>query len=547
MVTADASSTTTYSITVNTSEKGHTLTAYKIFSATSVGTNNELAGLDWSSEIKTSDSDFLNDINTALSTSFSTVPTADAVAEKLTNDNVEAFATAIAKHLSSGAGTTLSMNDGSTAYTKDGFGLGYYLVLDSSASANVTSVSAKIVQVVNESGASIDAKMEYPTFDKTIGEINDTTAAAGTYTYQEVADHDIGDNVPFKLTATLPSNLDDYDVYKLVFHDDLQKDVFKLCDTSAIKVTYYADSNDKTGVDITKQVTAATSTAKDSKFENGKADGTEDFTVTIGDVTKINITSGDGDPTYPTAGGIIVVDYTAELTSKANIGATGNWNGAYLEYSNNPNVSGDGTNTTNETDKSPVDYTVAFTYQTVVDKVDGDNKPLANAAFTLYKVVPDTSEGAEEGATTEVELNITPTTTYGSTTFIFNGLDAGDYVLKETTTPSGYNKAEPISFTIKSTLNQTDGSEALSNLTVDSTSTFNVVNLVTAATKDEDAAVVSDTVKYAGVRTTVENKKGLTLPSTGGIGTTVFYLSGGVLVVGAGVTLIDKKRMKANK
>lgn len=402
-----------------------------------------------------------------------------------------------------------------------GLDTGYYIVIDTEAASkgNYTSFTLGILTVVTGENAFARVKRDFPSFDKQIGDINDTTE--DTYTFNEAADHDMGDDVPFKLIASVPSNIAKYDTYKMIFHDDLQADVFTF-NQDSVKVTYYASSSDTTGTDVTKAFTTALSTAEDkSKFES-HTDGTEDFTVTCNNIKGI-------DGITPTSEGHFEVQYTATLTDKAKMGAEGNWNGAYLEYSNNPNVSGEGD--TDNTGKSPTDYCVAFTYQTVIDKIDGITKaPLAGAEFTLKKKLKDDST-----------KDISVVKASEGTRFMFNGLDDGTYVLEETTVPDKYNGIDPITFTISAKEIQTDGAEALESLSADggasATFTTGKVYLINDTTEPSGA-------DNGSVKTTIENLKGSSLPSTGGIGTTMFYVGGGVLVAGAGVLLITKKRAK---
>lgn len=405
----------------------------------------------------------------------------------------------------------------------EGLDTGYYIVIDTVAasSGNYTSFTLGMLTVVTGENATAMVKREFPSFDKQIGDINDTTDAKDTYTFNEAADHDMGDAVPFKLIASVPSNIAKYDTYKMIFHDDLQKDVFTF-NSDSVKVKYYTSSSDTNGTDVTGFFTVnTTGLTADAKFES-HTDGTEDFTVTCNDIKGINDITLSGE-------GHFEIQYTATLTTDAKMGAEGNWNGAYLEYSNNPNVSGEGD--TDNTGKSPTDYCVAFTYQTVIDKIDGITKaPLAGAEFTLKKKL-------EDGSTKDISV----VKASEGTRFMFNGLDDGTYVLEETTVPDNYNGIQPITFTISATETQTDGAEALESLSADgganATFTTGKVYLINDTTEPSGA-------DNGSVKTTIENLKGSSLPSTGGIGTTMFYIGGGVLVAGAGVLLITKKRAK---
>ena len=521
---ASAEGTGKITITGN-SEATSSMAAFQIFTAQVSGDGNSVVVTGWGDGID------LDALSTAITTSDLSSDFTGVAFE-----NTEVSAQKVADIVSGYAGENASKAETFAklaAQSKKGVGTaavgqvikgldtGYYIVIDTEAASkgNYTSFTLGILTVVTGENAFARVKRDFPSFDKQIGDINDTTE--DTYTFNEAADHDMGDDVPFKLIASVPSNIAKYDTYKMIFHDDLQADVFTF-NQDSVKVTYYASSSDTTGTDVTKAFTTALSTAEDkSKFEN-HTDGTEDFTVTCNTIKGI-------DGITPTSEGHFEVQYTATLTDKAKMGAEGNWNGAYLEYSNNPNVSGEGD--TDNTGKSPTDYCVAFTYQTVIDKIDGITKaPLTGAEFTLEKKLKD-------GTTKTVQV----VTALEGTRFMFNGLDDGTYVLTESKVPDKYNGIEPITFTISATEDQTDGSEALTSLSADggasATFTSGKVYLINDTTEPSGA-------DKGSVKTTIENLKGSSLPSTGGIGTTMFYVGGGVLVAGAGVILITKKRAK---
>lgn len=535
VMTADAAGTIEITDTVTNSK----LAAYQVFAADDT-IDGQLVVTGWGTGIKVDDiitaltADTAEDaIKTAFNgkTIANDATGAQAVADILSANNTntalaEAFARLAAKNIT---GDGASATGDSTTKTIENLANGYYVVVDTEAASNgnYKSYTLGILQVVDGDTTTANVKRDYPTFDKKIGDVNDSSATAttdATVTFNEAADHDIGDDVPFKLIATVPSNIAKYDVYKMVFHDDLQAGVFSF-NKDSVTVTYYPTASDaESGSNgVTVDATTAVSTDTDDKFNTttGKA---KDFTVTIDDVTTI---SGIA------ANGVIVVDYTATLTDTANLGSTGNWNGAYLEYSNNPNYSGTGD--TGNTDTSPVDYVVAFTYQTVIDKLDGaTDKPLAGAEFTLEKL---DAEG-------NVIDSYTATKTDGDTRFVFSGLDDGTYLLTETA-PTDYNAVSPIKFNIVAGEVQTDSSEALESLTAttavgsEGSATFATGKVYVIA----DSKATATGADNGSVSTTIENLKGSSLPSTGGIGTTLFYIGGGALALGAGVLLVSKKRM----
>ena len=121
------------------------------------------------------------------------------------------------------------------------------------------------------------------------------------------------------------------------------------------------------------------------------------------------------------------------------------------------------------------------------------------------------------------------------TSFEWKGVDDGDYRLKEVITPPGYNTIDPITFTVtaKHEIEWTTRTDILTELTTGNTATGNIEF---AASTDRST-----------LTTNVVNKQGSTLPSTGGMGTTIFYVVGTILVLAAVVLLITKKRMHADK
>ena len=221
---------------------------------------------------------------------------------------------------------------------------------------------------------------------------------------------------------------------------------------------------------------------------------------------------------------MITVEYESTLNVKANLGNQGNVNKANLEFSNNPNQEQGGTPETGET---PWDNVIVFTYQVVVNKyansVEEANK-LAGAEFTLEKVLKDGTKNT-----------IAVVKSDDGTSFTFKGLDDGDYILTETTTPDGYNTIEPITFTVTAEHTITwDGTNRTAVLTSLSGNAASGVITFTAAVND------------GSLSTDVVNNSGTQLPSTGGIGTTIFYVLGSVLVLAAVVLLVTKKRMSTN-
>ena len=255
-------------------------------------------------------------------------------------------------------------------------------------------------------------------------------------------------------------------------------------------------------------------------------------------------------------GKAIVVDYTSKLNKEAVIGTPGNPNEVLLKYSNNPNLED---NSDTDEGTTPKDKVVVFTYEIKALKVQPDGnaidqsaydkltneekadyvkvgdkwqktKALEGAGFTLYKKV--------NGEYTAVGEEIK-----GVTTFEFKGTDAGEYKLVETTVPAGYNKAADVTFEVKATYDTDAADPKLKSLTVEpATAGFTVSVTETKNDEEEVTEITTDGI----ISGKVLNQKGSTLPSTGGIGTTIFYVLGAILVIGAGIVLVTRRRMSAN-
>lgn len=503
---------TTYTITINNDATGHTYEAYQIFSG-SLGEGNTLGNITWGVGVDTEASGFLTAIQAVEDkdgkTPFAGKTTANDIAKILGDNNTDAtlatnFASAVGKFLSATAQATQAAqsddSDGDEVkeYKLSGLNAGYYLVKDKNdtLAGKDDAYTSFIMKVV--ANATATPKSATPTVDKQVLDETGDAEAGATEGWGESADHAINESFQFKLTATLPADTDfaSYDAYKVVFNDTMSEGV-----------TFENIASVKVG-NTEVQPTGYTSTAKANQ-----AGG--DWTLTIADIKQyVNDLS---------AGTTVEVVYNAHLNEKAVVSkANGtaldvNNNKVNLEYSNNPNVTGG-----NELGKTTDDYVWVFTYEVDNTKVDQDKKPLADAGFKLYDSTGTTEIGLTYDTTKAAYRPIAAGETAtemksAASTGVFNiiGLDAGTYVLKETSTPAGYNTCDPIEIKIEAT--HVENANATSaDLTLTMTNGVNEI----------------------------VNQKGSTLPSTGGIGTTIFYVAGGVLVVGAGVLLITKKRAK---
>lgn len=363
---------------------------------------------------------------------------------------------------------------------------GYYLFKDTTTGISGNTYIAEVVGNV-----SIKAKnSNVPGFEKKLKDKNDTTDNdfGG---WQDVADHDIGDKIPFKLEGTVPADYDaEYTSYYFAFHDEEEAGL--TFNPKSVKV-YVDDTEITTGFEL------KTTPTDDCSFE-----------VVFNNLKDIKAVH---------AGSTIRVEYTSTLNENAVIGGNGNLNRAKLQYSNNPrNVESKG--------ETVWDNVVVFTYQVVVKKYANSvakNNKLKGAEFTLTKKLKD-------GTTKDIAV----AKSQDGVRFTFKGLDDGEYTLTETVTPEGYNTIEPITFNVSA------------NHEINWDGTGNRSALLKSLTGNKGTGEITFTSdKGTGALTTdIINKSGTVLPSTGGMGTTVFYVVGGGLMAVAVVLLVTKKRME---
>lgn len=522
-------------------EKSNSYAAYKIFSGVAkngsgFGSSAELENIQWAKSGAEAIVDVLKAdtrFGEGEDNDFYACTTAASVAEVLkgyTAKSAEAiaFAEVIVDNAdlfskTTGAAGVINLGTGldTEPITDDSTDDGYYVIAQTS---QVGVTTAYILGVYDASeGADVNVKVSQPTFEKKIADINDSTDTEKG-AWQDSADYDIGDSVPYQLKATLPEDYALYNEYMLIFHDTLDSGL-----------TYDADS-------AKLYVNGVQWTVPEVKT-NDLSDGCN-LEFKVDDLKKLSADIG-GETVKIDADDIITVEFTATLNENAVIGSAGNWNEAYLEYSNNPyftsGTAGDGKDNdgdgevdetgeeTETTDETAVDKVVAFTYQTVINKVDETGAALKGAEFKLEKKLAD-------GTMKEIAV----VKNEPGTIFTFKGLDDGDYVLTETVAPAGYNKlTEAIEFTI--TAGHTDGAEpaleSLNTITKDATET-----VITLGKYNANVEFVNGKIEA-----TIENKSGASLPGTGGIGTTIFYLGGGAMAAIGGIYLISKRRMKKSE
>lgn len=544
-----------YSITITNDKAGHTYEAYQIFAGTvasddeqDVGDGDGITGpmlgdITWGTGV---DAGRIDDLLAALKADATLgvlegmvgAATAADVAAALDGASAEtaaAFAEVVSGFLAAAPTGQTNTHVDNARYVINGLPAGYYLVKDQDRSleGDADTATEYIVQVLGN--VTMEPKdSDIPTVEKKVverGKYNQD-GGYGMY-YNDVADWNIGDRVPFKLIGSIP-DMTAYETYEYTFTDTISAGL--TLDMESFDV-YVAQNKNQDPVALGwTEIPAANYTL--TQTENG-------FTLTIEDLKNFPYVTEEGR-------NYILVFYDAILNENADIGLDGNPNSVYLEFSNNPN--GEGLGRTNE------DTVIVFTYELDGTKVDGENhETLQDAEFVLLNSARTTAaaivdgkvsgwvqvhseaaagditrpESYEEWVERYGESNVIITS---GTDGVFNisGLDDGTYYLREIKAPDGYNLLEDdlkIVITAATTNGQTwngDAADALTALTI----------------SVDDAAAENGEPNTGAVAITVENNGGSTLPETGGIGTTIFYAAGALLVLCAGVLLFVKLRMR---
>lgn len=469
-----------YKITIKNSVG--TYEAYQIFKGDLAG--NVLSNIEWGTGVKA-------EVKNAFGGQ-----TAAEVAKTLDNETAaKAFAKEISKYLGTASGEGRNEISGLSA--------GYYLIKNESVNSG-EAYTDFILQVVKN--VDITPKGQKPTLEKQIKHNDGEWGVVG--------DNQIGDTVEFRTITTVPITTG-YTEY-----------LYAICDEMSAGLT--------SNVTATSGITI--------KIDDGEELESSYYTVTVDPKNankfsvKVDILQAIEDGKIK-EGDRLYTYYTGVLNKDATVYDEGNQqNTAFLQYSNNPHD-----NTTSG--KTPYEIVYDWTFKMNVQKVDGANdKELADAKFVLSKNgAVDLGTIKEDGTPTETgnliklvydsesstyrvatasDANATYVMTAGNITI--KGLDdAVDYYLYETKAPDGYNRlTEPVKFKINATYDETGDS------------------CTAVSTKVGDKAAVT------GLKVSVENNAGTTLPSTGGMGTTVFYVVGGGLMAVAVVLLVTKKRME---
>ena len=456
---------------------------------------------------------------------------------------------------------------------------GYYVIVDSyerdASTEGKDTVSRYMVAVVGDT--TMEAKTVTPDIDKKIVDTDANQAIDGDIKKTDTAA--IGDVIEYEVTGTVP-NMEGYKYYYYYLTDTLSKGL--TLDVNSFKVTIG-------NVHLTKYVNGDADNTNYYLKTISKNDGTNSFILSFEDLKSL---VSDG---TINVGDTITIKYNATVNDSALIGSNPNTNTVHLNYSNNPQnftrSDSDDTPGTPKDDKvtgqGPDKVTKTYVMELVILKVDENGKKLSGAQFTLVgenltKVIVDTASSFETASTDETGeyykltngtyTKIAPTadtisdyedgttvndspkyvrkaTTSVSTAatgegssksisaevnaegyLVFTGLNAGTYTLKETNTPEGYNTMKDMTFTIGASQNGAATNEGDS--------------IEWSISGDDGSSFICGT---NNIFTEITNLKGNVLPSTGGIGTRIFYIVGGILMVSAGIVLVTKARFKKSK
>jgi len=431
---------------------------------------------------------------------------------------------------------------------------GYYIIRDLNDvvpdEKPLDTTTLYMFKVLNDT-ITVSAKAGTVESEKHVDDQNDSDADDHSE-LKDSADYDIGDEIPYTLTFKLPDNYAKFEKYYVQFSDDMDEGLSLIA--NSVKIQY--GSAAKQSITFTA--------ASGTKYTGGQL-----YTYEIKDLktTAPDLKAGD----------VITITYKAFLNDKAKVGSVGNPNTYSVKFSNNPNKSGEG----QPTGDTPWDKNIVFTYKTVFDKVDENGAELPGADFTLQKLVGEnwvdvTELGGQDGK----HPSKIGSSADKSTSFEFRGLDAGDYRLIESYTPDGYNTISPILFTItadhelvsddpkltsltgtdgaKFTMTKVDGAAHYTAVTtyVEGTTTYYTLEngeyteKPNVSPSDFEGMVNNNITLYIKttedyLTTSIMNKSGIVLPETGGMGTTMFYIIGAVLVLGAGVILVSRRRASA--
>lgn len=407
---------------------------------------------------------------------------------------------------------------------------GYYLIKDKDGTQDAFDENGNIIHEGSDytklivwivGNVNVEHKSSVPTVSKKVSNStslfeNDEITAAMNQTYY------------YELIGTLPAEYDYYDEYFYQFQDELSEGI----DYVGITEVYaYHDgyAGMKYTIDPNEYDVEFTNNSLTVTFEDLTQPLSGSYVNSDSEVINTEVTLNNRHR--------IVVVYAAKLNENAVIAGEGNPNEVRLEYSNDPSSHSHGITIPDKT------YTYTFKAQLIKkDGGDEEGKTLLNGAeFVLYRkdatsqpeyAILDSANKLHRWTSNKDEATRLITSGEGDAAGSFNvtGLAAATYYLEEITAPAGYNLPAPDKRTVEFTIQMT-------------TNSAHEVEYLTVSVKN--GAALEPDVNSGTVSVVALNFQGSTLPTTGGMGTTLFYVLGSALVMGALILLITKKRMSA--
>ncbi len=457
----------TGSITITGANEQEAYYVYKLLDVTYDGTGNYSYTVteEWASFFNSTGNQWID-----VDATTGTATWKDSVEQ--TDENVNAFAQAALDWAETYNIEPTAEESGSDRIVFSDLDLGYYLIN--------TSLGTVVMLDTTDPNAVIEDKNGQPTPDKTVEENS-------TGVYGETNDAGIGDTVNFEITISSIVGAEG-----LVLHDVMAEGLTLNGNSFAVYI-------DDVQIGSSSGYTVLISPADSGQM----ADSECTFEIVFED----SLFTSD----KVTEESVVKIIYSATVNSDAVIGTDGNTNDVYLQFGEIPTYS--------ETIETTT-YVWAFNVYKYTTDEEGDEHALAGAEFVLgtlidgeeyYAILDDDNKLA--GWTTN-QSAATVLTSPENGLIVVEGLDSGEYFLRETAAPDGYNAlAEDVQILISSEDGAVSGTEV----------------------------VVVDGASYDAIK--VLNNSGTELPSTGGMGTTIFYIIGGILIVGAAVVLITRRRV----
>ncbi len=554
MAFADGAAGSANSITINKNEQNGDVTykAYQIFKADVVDPTEEgatdkiVSNVKWAIDNPVTQSAIINAIKDDSTYKTSNpkpdIVTAQDVADWLTKNvtgttpetvvNKDHLLNKIAGIVKSGVTATGSSFLAGNSFTvpndeNNSPKTGYYLFLTDESSLSTSEAAKKntgtspIFAVVGGSSVTVTEKTSIPTVEKEVLEGGN---------WGKVSDSYIGEEVEYKLTGHVASNIATFNKYEYVFQDTLSKGLEVVKDSSGTPkdlhvciVDSKTNSETEVKLDATNgyQVTVTPDTTS----------GTELFKVSFANLKAVQDASGN--QISVNADSTVVITYKAKLNSQVEYKADGATNEVKLVYSNNPMTEDKGTS---EPDKV-ADYVFGLDV-TKTDSVNPEKKLVAGFKVKMTKEgnkdVPDGGKWltADGGFTTDINKAGEFATKEDDGKVFIPGLVEGTYEITESKTPAGYNTIDPFAITVTPTY---DAAGTLTNLNVTSSS-----NMATATTDQN--------VNSTKIPVTIQNKKGSGLPLTGLNGVTFTWIAGGaVLCIGVAHLIRSRKQAEESE